>query len=300
MSKTGDIMRDPEKGIQAFEQYQTTKGGPLSGAHLAFAYLPLVNGAGKIDASQVQEIVQRHLDSEEDSLGNGKQLQYRILTDLLANEKESSGEYMLLPMQLNSNSEGETDMSALFNPSTPGNYITIAAMINRPFSRGHVHVKSSDPREDPEYDPRYVSHPLDLEILALHIQYLENIARSGPMTKILKNQGRRIPECRDLSDINSAKQVVVDRCFTSFHPCGTCAMMPWENGGVVSDRLVVHGTKYLRVVDASIFPTIPGGNIQAMVYACAERAADIIKEDWKLKGDFEKGLFVTTVDESRR
>ena len=57
-------------------------------------------------------------------------------------------------------------------------------------------------------------------------------------------------------------------------------MMPREMGGVVSERLVVHGTRNLRVVDASVMPIIPRGNIQSSVYMVAERAADIIKEDW--------------------
>ena len=56
-------------------------------------------------------------------------------------------------------------------------------------------------------------------------------------------------------------------------------MMPREDGGVVDDRLRVHGTKNLRVVDASVIPIIPRGNIQSSVYMVAERAADIIKED---------------------
>lgn len=56
-------------------------------------------------------------------------------------------------------------------------------------------------------------------------------------------------------------------------------MLPRADGGVVSDHLLVHGTKNLRVVDASVFPIIPRGNIQSTVYAVAERAADIIKAE---------------------
>ncbi|KAK2760059.1 aryl-alcohol [Colletotrichum kahawae] len=62
---------------------------------------------------------------------------------------------------------------------------------------------------------------------------------------------------------------------------GSCAMMPREQGGVVDERLRVYGTKKLRVVDASIFPIEPSGNIQSTVYAVAERAADLIKQDRK-------------------
>jgi choline dehydrogenase-like flavoprotein len=58
-------------------------------------------------------------------------------------------------------------------------------------------------------------------------------------------------------------------------------MMPKELNGVVDSRLKVHGTKNLRIVDASIFPMETLGNIQATVYAVAEKAADLIKQDWK-------------------
>ena len=58
-------------------------------------------------------------------------------------------------------------------------------------------------------------------------------------------------------------------------------MMPETLGGVVNDQLVVYGTKNLRVVDASIIPLIPRGNIQSSVYAVAEKAADLIKRDLK-------------------
>lgn len=63
------------------------------------------------------------------------------------------------------------------------------------------------------------------------------------------------------------------------HPCGTCALLPEDQGGVVDERFRVCGVRSLRDVDASIFPLIPCGNLQTCVYAVAERAADFIKQD---------------------
>lgn len=60
---------------------------------------------------------------------------------------------------------------------------------------------------------------------------------------------------------------------TEFHPSGTCAMLPLEQGGVVDTHLRVHGSKNLRVVDASIFPMIPAAHLQAVVYAVAEKVS---------------------------
>jgi choline dehydrogenase-like flavoprotein len=68
--------------------------------------------------------------------------------------------------------------------------------------------------------------------------------------------------------------------FTTYHPCETGAMMPERLGGVVDERLRVHGVGGLRVVDASVFPVILRGNIVSSVYAVAERAADLVMEDF--------------------
>ncbi len=61
-------------------------------------------------------------------------------------------------------------------------------------------------------------------------------------------------------------------------------MLPRETGGVVDPRLRVYGTKNLRVVDASVLPIVPRGNPQSSVYAVAERAVDLIREDLQRAG----------------
>lgn len=65
------------------------------------------------------------------------------------------------------------------------------------------------------------------------------------------------------------------------HVVGTCAMLPLGLGGVVDSRVKVHGTRNVRVVDASIIPMQLTGHTMAPVYAIAERAAELIKADWK-------------------
>ena len=75
-------------------------------------------------------------------------------------------------------------------------------------------------------------------------------------------------------------EAFVRNSFSSeYHPMGTCAMGPRKEGGVVSERMMVHGTSNLRVVDASVFPLQVRGNLASLVYAVAERAADFIKAD---------------------
>lgn len=77
--------------------------------------------------------------------------------------------------------------------------------------------------------------------------------------------------------LDEAKKLVETATVTEYHPIGTCAMLPREKGGVVDTELRVYGTGNVRVVDASIFPTHVQGNIVSLVYAVAEKAADVIK-----------------------
>lgn len=112
------------------------------------------------------------------------------------------------------------------------------------------------------------------------MKYIPTIAAAEPLASLLKTDGRRLPGGIDIGSLEGAKEHCRRNLITNNHPCGTCAMMPRAMGGVVDDRLKVYGVKGLRVVDASIFPMIPRGNIQSSVYAVAEKAADLIREDW--------------------
>lgn len=189
---------------------------------------------------------------------------------------------MYIPLQLNGNpTGGETDMTMLFSKIHDGNYITIVTMLMHPFSRGSVHITSADPTAQPRVDPRYLSHPIDMELLARAALYVETVAAAEPLAGLLKTGGRRIPAGTDLQgDVDKAKELVRQRLFTAFHPSGTCAMLPRAMGGVVDPQLRVYGTSNVRVVDASVFPIEPLGHTQSTVYAVAEKAADLIRADW--------------------
>ncbi|TKA30174.1 hypothetical protein B0A50_02893 [Salinomyces thailandicus] len=147
-------------------------------------------------------------------------------------------------------------------------------MLSHPFSAGTVHITSADPQTKPKVDFNYYSHPLDVEIHARHVQVLEKLAKTEPLASYIKPGGRRLPKEFPADTIESAKELTRALATTNYHPCGTCSL-----GAVVDSRLNVKGMRGLRVVDASIMPIIPRGNIIATVYAVAERAADIFGED---------------------
>ncbi|CAN8100132.1 unnamed protein product [Discula destructiva] len=278
---SGDIMRNPEIVQAVMKQYQESQQGPLSGTPLTFAYTPLMDGNGRMSQQDVEQLLRETLDKtpHNESIPSLGQ-QYAILRKQLLNPSESTIEFMYIPLQLNGNPHGgETNMTALFDKAHEGNYISIVCMLMHPFSRGNIHIVSSDPKAQPRVDPKYLSHPLDVEMLARSIEFTKTIAKTEPFASLLKPNGRQIPSVEG-NGLEEAKRVVRERLFTAFHPSGTCAMLPREQGGVVDSRLRVYGTTNVRVVDASVFPIEPLGHLQSTVYAVAEKAADLIKEDW--------------------
>jgi choline dehydrogenase-like flavoprotein len=131
-------------------------------------------------------------------------------------------------------------------------------------------------------DPRYLSHPLDVAILNKAVLFMQDLVTKDPLASLLKDRGRAFrPGYKHL-----AEDTVAAFCRaslqTEYHGIRTCAMMPRADGGVVDTRLKVYGVKNLRVVNAAVFPLMIRNNLQTSVYAVAEKAADIIKEDWNM------------------
>lgn len=157
------------------------------------------------------------------------------------------------------------------------NFASFGVMQSIPFSRGSSHIASANPDENPRIDPQFFANPLDLEIMAHHLLALEKLPSTSPLSTFFKNDGQRIPPNTAVEDLESARKYLRENAVTTYHSCGTVAMLPKDRGGVVDQDLVVYGTMNLRVVDASIFPVIPQANPMSTVYAVAERAADLIK-----------------------
>ncbi|KAI1779315.1 GMC oxidoreductase-domain-containing protein [Hypoxylon cercidicola] len=161
----------------------------------------------------------------------------------------------------------------------PGKHVSVAIELSHPLSRGSVHITSAAPEkagtnEGVSVDCRYLSHPLDLEVLARQVRFTEDIiSRAEPLTRHLKPYNKRF------TDLEAAKDYVRRTADGAYHYTGTCSMMPRAMGGVVDNRLRVYGCSNLRVCDASVVPLEPTANPQAVVYAIAELGASFIKED---------------------
>jgi choline dehydrogenase-like flavoprotein len=163
----------------------------------------------------------------------------------------------------------------------PENYITLAAILTNPLSVGSVHIISAHPRDKPSIDTKYLSNELDLEVLSRHVKSLDTVASTKPLAGLLKDDGKRNTVYEKMwgkGTLDEVKAYVRKTAISLWHPVGSCAMLPKGKGGVVDEKLRVYGTTNLRVVDASIMPSIPRANTQTTVYAVAEKAADLIKE----------------------
>ena len=145
----------------------------------------------------------------------------------------------------------------------------------RPRSRGSVHAASADPRELPRIEPNYFAEEEDVQTALDILKLIRRVAEQpGFREVIVKEHQPDLEEETDAALIDYAKRTGQ----TAWHTVGTCRIgRPGES--VVDSRLRVHGVEGLRVVDASVFPTIPSSNTNAPAIMVGERGADLILED---------------------
>ncbi|HEY1385876.1 MAG TPA: GMC family oxidoreductase N-terminal domain-containing protein [Dongiaceae bacterium] len=153
---------------------------------------------------------------------------------------------------------------------------TLSASPCRPTSRGHVQIRSADPREAPAIQPNYLSTNHDVEELLAGARFLRRLAETPSLKAIIAE------ELKPGSSVQSDEEHIADiraRCYSVFHPVSTCRMGPDPNDSVVDHRLRVHGLSGLRVIDASIFPTVTSGNTNAPAIMVGEKGADCVLAD---------------------
>ena len=264
------MRREPEAFKAAQESYQNQKIGPFCiGGIGSHAYLPVMEFAGPEGQKQQADLLEKH-----SSQNRGRPEDFQAVRDIIENGNDGSGALFLFHGQGVTHENEPTESHGPIYQD--GNFASIGCIQTHPFSRGNSHISSVDPDAKPEIDPRYFSHPLDLEFMARHLLACQTIRQSEPISSLFKPEGRRNHIKAHVKSIEDAKQYLIDTAKTTYHSCGTCAMLPREKGGVVDSNLKVYGTDNIRVVDASIFPLIARGNSMSTVYAVAEKAADLI------------------------
>ena len=142
-----------------------------------------------------------------------------------------------------------------------------------PKSRGYVRLASSDPRAAPIVDPQLFSHPDDVATMLRALKIGRRVSQAPSFGRYRAVEVQPGPGVQDDTGL---VEYIRRAASTVHHPCGSCRMGPDANS-VVDAQLRVHGIEALRVADASVFPSIVGGNTNAAVVMIAEKAADLIR-----------------------
>jgi choline dehydrogenase len=153
--------------------------------------------------------------------------------------------------------------------------MTIASWQQRPDSIGYVRARSADPFEHPVIQPNYLGAESDRRVLLAGMKLARRLLGSKALSKYYDRE--EFPGAEKQSDAD-LMQAAKERGTTTFHLMGSCRMAPDSDPtAVVDDQLRVRGLEGLRVVDASIMPTMPSANLNASVLMIAEKAADMIR-----------------------
>jgi choline dehydrogenase len=154
----------------------------------------------------------------------------------------------------------------------PAHGFTLSACVLKPRSRGLVALASPDPTAKPFILHNYLADPEDLRSAIEGVRLTMQIANTEPLARYAQTPFL-VPASESDADVEAHLRGTVQ---TIYHPVGTCRMGS-DDGAVVDPELRVRGVEGLRVVDASVMPSVPRGNTNAPTIALAERAADLIR-----------------------
>ncbi len=154
----------------------------------------------------------------------------------------------------------------------PGHGFSCHVCLLRPRSTGTVTLRDKNPASPPVIDPQFLADPQDIEELVEGYKMTEKLMKAPALAQFITQD----PFTADVKTDDDIRAILRQRVDTVYHPVGTCKM-GIDELAVVDSSLRVHGVEGLRVVDASIMPTIIGGNTNAPAIMIAEKAADLIR-----------------------
>jgi choline dehydrogenase len=158
-------------------------------------------------------------------------------------------------------------------PEYGGHGFSAGATVLRPESRGWIRLKSADPLAPPAMQPMYLSSEADMELMVEGVKLCRRLFAASAFDPY---RGPEYLPGEQVQGDEAIGEYVRNRAETLYHPVGTCRM-GHDAMAVVDKQLRVYGIDGLRVVDASIMPTITSGNTNAPVIMIAEKAADMVK-----------------------
>jgi len=169
------------------EMYQKDRAGPLASLFTVSAFMP--TPGPPLFGPSGREALAAILAQNSNPNAHPSEKEFEaLLCDLYSKPDGSSGNFFKSAIQFNI-SDSST-ISEYMSTKHPENYVTMFCSSNFPFSRGNVHIISSSASDKPAVDPKYLSHLLDLEIMARHIQWLHTLNNTAPFSKYFKKGGR--------------------------------------------------------------------------------------------------------------
>jgi choline dehydrogenase-like flavoprotein len=158
--------------------------------------------------------------------------------------------------------------------TTTGHGYSCHVCLLRPKSRGSVRLLNADPLSAPLIDPTFLGERDDVDLLIRGFKLMRSVLSQPALARF---GAKELPASARAHSDEQIEQFIRNHADTIYHPAGSCRMGPGGEMDVVDAQLRVHGLQGLRVVDASIMPTLVGGNTNAPVIMIAEKAADMIK-----------------------
>ncbi|KII83632.1 hypothetical protein PLICRDRAFT_47109 [Plicaturopsis crispa FD-325 SS-3] len=257
------LLNDPARAGAEWQLYESKKEGMFASITSVFAFLPrnLISN----DSTILQSAKGLTLDHVP-GISSGAKKAFELQKEWLTGDEP----YPFLEI-----AQIPAFFPALGTTAAPGKtYFTFFVGLAHPFSRGSVHIGSSDPTANPVIDPRYLDNDVDTEIMINGLKIARKAIATPALNSVITQEITPGPDVQSDADL---KNYIRDTMLTTYHPTGTASMFPREEGGVVDPTLKVYGTENLRIVDASIIPIQISAHVQASLYAIAEKAADIIK-----------------------
>ncbi|KAJ7583798.1 hypothetical protein C8J56DRAFT_863270 [Mycena floridula] len=169
--------------------------------------------------------------------------------------------------------------NGMISPPPPGNFLTMTMRVVSPTSRGSVQLNTTNPLDSPLIDPAFLTTEFDI------FTFREAVKDAFRFLSAPAWKGYVVAPTGDLAKATNdelLEQYIRNNSATSAHLVGTASMTSRAaDYGVVDPDLKLKGLKGLRIVDASVLPFVPSAHTQAAVYVVAERASDMIKEEWE-------------------
>ncbi|KAH7929134.1 alcohol oxidase [Leucogyrophana mollusca] len=264
---TYDLTRDPAYVGKHGQTHQQRYRDPLALAlPSTLAFLPVQKFSARADIITDHQ-VEKLKRSSAAAMTVDLVEQYEIQLDFLRNPRIPECEIITFPGFFG---------YGKFAPAEGKRYFTLMPTLLHPWSRGTVHVNSEDPDAHPCIDPHYLEEELDLELMVDIVKYVRSLGQMTPLKEIIAVEA--VPGPTVVSD-DDVRSYIKSGIKSTWHTMGTLSMLPLDRNGVVDHQLRVYGTTNIRVADLSIAPMQVSSHTQSVVYAIAERAADIIRAD---------------------